>query len=92
MGATVTLDDNDSGYAYTANTDASGNNRGLIYMTMMVQRLVTTVLVLQPMVGVTKSWLLSITADESALTGEDATLRQAAIMTERFMRPMELQS
>ncbi len=82
-GATVTLDDINSGYAYTATTDSAGDYTLEVYDLYDYDG--TAVgnysLIFAADGYITKSRLLSITADESTLTGKDATLRPAATMT-----------
>ncbi|MBI4407623.1 MAG: carboxypeptidase regulatory-like domain-containing protein [Candidatus Kerfeldbacteria bacterium] len=82
-GATVTLDELNSNYTYTATTDSAGGYTLEVYDLYDYDG--TAIgdysLIFAADGYVTKSRLLSITTEESALTGEDATLRQAATMT-----------
>lgn len=83
VDATVTLDDIDSNYSYTATTDSAGNYTLEVFDLYDYDgTAVGNYSLLFAADGyVTKSRLLSITADESVITGKDATLRQAATMT-----------
>lgn len=83
VGATVTLDDIDSSYSYTATTDATGAYT--IEVFDLYDYGGTAIgnysLIFAADGYVTRSRVFSITADESASTGNDVTLRLAGAMT-----------